>query len=113
MLWKTNISLTSHHIFAGFERQNNATGSDGVLSLHQKAVCFETGFSFAVFFQDKRSRVCGTGTSFHRRCEHSRKERRPCSTVWNVLRALSQGGALDTQNGSCMASQRQQFEWSV
>ena len=39
MLQKTNISLNSHLI---------STGSDRVLSLHQKEVCFETGFSLAV-----------------------------------------------------------------
>ena len=50
MLRRTNISLTSHHIFTDqYECQNNAVGIDRVLSLDWKEVHFETGFSLAVF----------------------------------------------------------------
>ena len=49
MLLKLKIALLSHHIFVDL----NAIGSDRVLSLHQKAVHFETGFSLAVFSKTK------------------------------------------------------------
>ena len=70
--------------FHRFERQNNAVGNDTVLSLHWKDICFETGFSLAVF-QDKKIRVCRTRASFHGQCKHNRKERGPPSMVRNVL----------------------------
>ena len=49
MLQKTNVSLTSHHIFANLNVKKNAIGRDRVPSLHVKEVCFETGFSLSVF----------------------------------------------------------------
>ena len=81
---ETKISLTSLHM-CQCECQNNTVRSDGVLSLHQKDVRFETSFSLAVFFQDNKSRNCGRRALFHGWCEHSREERGPLSTVQNVL----------------------------
>ena len=49
MLQESNISLTSHHIFANLNVKKNAIGRDRVPSLHVKEVCFETGFSLSVF----------------------------------------------------------------
>ena len=49
MLQKTTISLICHCIFPNLNVKTTVTGSDRVLSLHQKEVCFETGFNLAVF----------------------------------------------------------------
>ena len=67
---ETKFSLTSHRIFCRFERQNITVGSDRVLSLNRKEVCFETGFSLAVFsktikaeFAVRGPRSAGSGST--------------------------------------------------
>ena len=62
--------------FRQFEHQNNAIGSDRVLCLLRKEVCFETGFSLAVFSKT---------ALFRGRHEHTHKKRKPRSMVRNVL----------------------------
>ena len=72
--------------FCWFEHQNNATGSDRVLSLHQKEIRFETGFSLAVFFKTTTVEFAergphstsGMGTTTRNEAHHS--------TVRNVLK---------------------------
>ena len=48
MLQKTNISLTSHHIFTNVNVKTMQP-DERVISLRRKEVRFETGFSLAVF----------------------------------------------------------------
>ena len=57
------------------------TGSDRVLSLHWKEVCFKTGCAF----QDNKGRVCGMRGSFHSCLEQNHEDWGAHSTEWNVL----------------------------
>ena len=66
-------------------------GSDRVLFLRRKEVCFETGFSLAVFSKTAKAEFTERGA-----------ERGPCSVVRHVLKLFlkKQQHATDSQRGT-------------
>ena len=68
--------------FCQFERENNAIGSDRVLSFHGKEAHFETGFSLAVFSKTTKAEFI---------------ERGPCSAGCRSLTTRNKGLALGSE----------------